>query len=176
MAYRQENNLRSRRNGRTTNKRLTDKQVAFAIHYAATLNGAESVREAGYKCAPGNEIRMSAELRNHPVIAEFIEEEMDKRRKKADVSAQYVLEKLVKIVEATEENNPQSALRGLELIGKHLGMYRDRQEISGPDGGAIEMKQKVTQDIAEFESAIDRLAKRSGETEVLVFPKSGSNS
>ena len=152
-------------------KSLTAKQQAFALHFVATRNGAEAVKLAGYQCKPGNENRLSVELRNHPTIAAFIQAEMDKLAAKAEITATYVLDKLVKIVDNTEVDNPQAALRGLELIGKHLGMYRDKTEISGPDGEAIQTEQKVKQDVAEFTSAIARLAKRGGEDVVLEFPQ-----
>lgn len=33
----------------------------------------------------------------------------------------------------------KSVLRGAELLGKHIGMFKDRVEHSGPDGGPIEL-------------------------------------
>lgn len=107
----------------------------------------------------------------HPLIRAKIDEAMTERRERMELTADYVLTKLIDIVEKQEEGNPQAALRGLELLGKHLGLYRDRQEISGPDGGAIEMEQKVKEDVADFTSSLSRLIDRGGTPEVVKFPK-----
>lgn len=144
-------------------RKLTDKQQLFVYHYVNSMNGAEAVRKAGYKCkSEHHESNMSNELRNHPVIAAFIEEEMEKKRRKSEVTAEYILQKLIKIVEETESSSPQSALRGLELMGKAIGLYKDRQEISGPDGKAIEMEQKVKENADDFTSKLSVLARRAG--------------
>lgn len=143
---------------------LTHKQLAFVEHYLITLNAAEAVRRAGYNSK--NPEKLGTELLHHPEMRRQIDDVLAKRTKKNEVSAQYVVEKLISIVENCESDNPQAALRGLELIGKHLGMYRDRQEISGPDGRAIELEQRKREDVNDF---TDRLSN-------LVESKPGSNS
>lgn len=47
-------------------------------------------------------------------------------------------------------------------IGRHLGMFKDKVEITGKDGGAIEIDQ-VRNDADAFTRSIARLASRSGE-------------
>ena len=39
-------------------------------------------------------------------------------------------------------------LKALELLGKHLGMFVDKQEISGPNGGPLEINSKREQLLA----------------------------
>lgn len=46
-------------------------------------------------------------------------------------------------------------------LGRHLGMFKDKVEVTGKDGGPIEIDQ-VKSDADAFESAIARLAARSG--------------
>lgn len=153
--------------------KLTPKMRAFVDEYMLDpkMNASEAVRKAGYKCKPENANRIAVELLRHPTIRKEIEERKAARRERMELTEDYVLGKLVKIVEDTEDGNPQAALRGLELLGKHLGLYKDRQEISGPDGEAIQMEQKVKQDVESFKSRLARLATSGGAGDVVEFPK-----
>jgi phage terminase small subunit len=142
----------------------------FVREYLVDLNASAAVLRAGYKT--NNAHKMGAELLRHPLVKKTIEEQLDNRKERMELTADYVLTKLIDIVEKTEEGNPNAALRGLELLGKHLGLYKDRQEISGPDGGAIEMEQKkIQENVADFTSSLSRLIKRNGTTGVTEFPK-----
>lgn len=154
--------------------KLSPKMAAFVEEYLIDLNGAAAVLRAGYKTR--NQNRIAAELLRHPLVIQELEKRMEERKERRELTAEYVLDKLVDIVEKSE-NNPTAALRGLELLGKHLGLYKDRQEISGPDGGAIEMTQKkAEQDAADFARRLSSLAKRSGEDGVSKFPRPDSAS
>lgn len=154
--------------------KLSPKMERFVEEYLVDLNASAAVERAGYKTRNRN--KMAAELIRHPLVKAKIEESMGERRERMELTADYVINKLVDIVEKTESGNPSAALRGLELLGKHLGLYKDRQEISGPDGEAIKMEQKVKEDVADFTSSLARLVKRGREDGVVEFPKSGSNS
>lgn len=152
--------------------KLTDKMARFVEEYLIDLNASQAVLRAGYKTR--NQDKMGTQLLQHPLVKEAVEARLQERRERVVVDQDYVLNNLVSIVEATKGGNPAAALRGLELLGKHLGLYRDKQEISGPDGGAIEMHQKkVEEDVADFTSRIARLAKRNGTDGVSEFPKPG---
>ncbi len=153
--------------------KMTAKQAAFVSEYLVDLNGSAAVLRAGYITRNPN--RIAAELRQHPLVSREIDKALAKRADKNELTATYVLDKLVAIVEATEEDNPGAALRGLEMLAKHLGLLRDKVEMSGPDGGAIQHEQKVKEDVADFTSAINRLVKRAGTDDVLEFPKPGSS-
>ena len=152
-------------------KRLTDKQLRFAEEYLVDLNAAKAVLRAGYNTT--NPRTHGYQLLNHPLIREEIEKGLEAKKERNLVSEQYVLEKLRYIVEEQLNDNPQAALRGLELLGKNLGMYKDRQEISGPDGEAIEFEQRTKQKVNELTSKLARLANSNGTGEVVKFPDRG---
>lgn len=157
--------------------KLRGKMLLFVEAYLADpdMVGANAVIAAGYKVRPGsdNHYKMAHELLNHPLVKKEVESRLADRREKAELTADYVLSKLVKIVEDTETGNPQAALRGLELLGRHLGLYKDRQEISGPDGEAIQMEQKVNERAADFTSKLSRLAQAGKEAGVVVPLRKG---
>lgn len=152
--------------------RLQGKMAAFVDEYLVDLNGSAACLRAGYKT--NNPTRVATELLNHPLVLKALDERQTERRERLELSADYVIHKLIDIVDATDKSNPTAALRGLELLGRHLGLYRDRQEISGPDGGAIEYEQKLKEDNAALESAIARLSTRGGTGSVVEFPDTGT--
>lgn len=156
--------------------KLSPKAVLFIEYYLADpqLNASLAVLKAGYKT--NNPNRVATDLLRHPLVQKTIQEKQAKRFEKFSVTQDYVLQKLVRIIEDTESGNPQAALRGLELLGKHLGLYRDRTEISGPDGKAIELEQRTQEDIEDFKSSLTRLADRGGTGEVAKFPKPAGSS
>lgn len=149
--------------------KLTPKMEMFVEHYLVNSNATESVRLAGYKT--NNPNRMGTQLLQHPLVKAAIEEAQEARRERMELTADYVLTKLVDIVENTEKGNPSAALRGLELLGKNLGIFRDKTEISGPDGEAIRVEeQKTEQNVSDFRSKLTRLAKRDGTGNVVELP------
>lgn len=154
--------------------RLSVKMERFVEEYLIDGNATAAVLRAGYKT--NNPTKIATELTRHPLVKEKIKQATDDRRERMELSADYVITKLIDIVEKQEQGNPNAALRGLELLGKHLGLYRDKQEISGPDGGAIEVEEKkIEQDANDFTRRIASLAKRSGTGNVSEFPKSESS-
>lgn len=144
--------------------KLTRKMEMFVEEYLVDLNASQACLRAGYKTTAPN--RMAAKLINHPLVAEEIRKRTDQRKEETKLSAEYVITKLIAIAEKQEEINASASLRALELLGKHLGLYRDRQEISGPDGEAIQVQQEqIKQNVDEFTRSIERLASRnSGRT------------
>lgn len=137
---------------------LTDLQKRFIDEYMVDFVGADAVIRAGYKCSPQNAKRQATELLNHPLVRRYIDERMAEKREKNELSADYVIQNLIEIAEHTKTGNPTAALRALELLGKNLGLFKERQEISGPDGEAIKMEQKVKENVQDFTSKLARLA------------------
>lgn len=148
--------------------KLSAKMLAFVDEYLVDLNASAAVLRAGYKSRNRN--RMASELLRHPLIKAEIEKRTEKRRDDMELRADYLINKLINIIE-NDEIKTADTLRAIELAGKSIALWKERQEISGPDGGAIETEQKVKQDVADFTSRLSRLAKRAGEDGVVEFPK-----
>lgn len=146
--------------------RMTPRQAAFCRHFKS--NGGkvfEAYKEAGYTVNNETTARTEASrlMKNPKIVAELerYDEVLDK---KFELDKEYVKQKMIKIVEDNEEKSPSVALRGLELLGKELGMFKDRQEISGPDGEAIRYEQKVQEDVNDFTLRLKRLGKSSAQS------------
>lgn len=143
---------------------LSEKERLFVETYMT--NGFERTKAVlvAYNCSPKNATKMAYELLQRPAIKLAIDTLKAEMMAKTDVTADYVLKKIVKIVEQTSDEDskqfsPTSALRGLELLAKTLGMFIDKTEISGKDGEAIKVE-RIRQDTHELSTAIARLAAR----------------
>lgn len=147
---------------------LSQKMATFVDEYLVDLNGSAAVLRAGYKTR--NQNRMASELLRHPLVKAEIEKRTEKRRESMELRADYLINKLIAIIEDIETKTPDQ-LRAIELAGKSIALWKERQEISGPDGGAIETEQKVKENVADFTSKLARLAKREGTDGVVEFPK-----
>ena len=149
---------------------LTMKEKLFvAAYFKNDYNASKAILEAGYKTKYPN--KMGTQLKQRPRVKAALDAYGQKQLNEVSVSPEYVLRKLIRTVEKAEQQDQHGAtLRGLELLAKHLGMFVERQEISGPDGGAIVHEQKVKQDAADFASRLARLANAGGTGEVLKLP------
>lgn len=120
---------------------LTDKQERFVKEYLVDLNATAAYKRAGYS-ARGNsaEVNASRLLRNAKVEVR-VQEAFSERAQRVEVDQDWVLEKLVANVarsmkvEAVYNKDGDEigeyqyqgsvANKALELVGKHLGMFRN---------------------------------------------------
>ena len=170
----------------TNNKghKLTPKMLTFIDAYfgEAKFNGAEAIRLSSY--SPGKDKdyahKKAAALMAHPLIREEIARRQTTKAVAAEVKAEYLISKLMQIIEAEQTQNPQAALRAIELAGKSIALFKERQEISGPGGEAIKHEQQVKESVADFTNRIAAIAKRSGNagqpessgtSSIIEFPK-----
>lgn len=150
---------------------LTVRQRRFVEEYTIDFNGAAAVSRAGYVSKYPN--RMAYQLLKNPAIKAAIDQVTLERAHESVIKPEYVINKITRTIEkAEEDNNHNAVLRGCELLARHLGMFVERQEISGPNGDPIAVKQ--VQDAADaFTSAIANLIDRGreGGTDLLVEPR-----
>lgn len=145
-------------------RKLTPKQKAFVQEYLIDLNATQAAIRAGYSQKTASSV--GAENLRKPQIQKLIQEAQNKRSERTEVTQDYVIEELFKMVricsgqeevELTEiikdtMNNtvethltvqkvlePSAANRALELLGKHLGMFKDKVELSGANGAPVEV-------------------------------------
>lgn len=139
---------------------LTERQKEFCNQFLVDLNATQAVIRAGYNTKFPN--RIAFQLMENAAVRICIDALRAERNKGTDVTKDFVLRGIQKAIRLAEEsNNINALLRGYELLAKHLGMFVERTEISGPDGKAIEHK-KIEEDVADFTRSITSLSQRSG--------------
>jgi phage terminase small subunit len=106
---------------------VTPKQELFVQEYLVDLNATQAAIRAGYSEETARQI--GSENLSKPDIQEAIAQAMDRRSKRTRRTQDYVLNGICGIVERTQEKQPSIALRGYELLGKHLKMFTDKLEV-----------------------------------------------
>ena len=139
--------------------KLTPKQQRFVEEYLVDLNATQAAVRAGYS-EKGASVTGSQLLAN-PKVSQAIEEAQKKRSEKVNITAEYVLGRLLEVAERCMQKRPvlnmkgeqvvdedgnnkwtfdsKGANRALELLGKHVGCFVDKVELSGSVNlGALE--------------------------------------
>lgn len=106
---------------------MTDKQQRFVDEYMVDLNATQAAIRAGYSAK-------SAEKIGHQLLEKTrVSNEILKRKAKlssvANWTAADVLKRLARL--ADEGYKDSDKIKALELIGRHIGMFQDKVELSG---------------------------------------------
>lgn len=138
---------------------LRAKQEQFCLEYMIDLNATQAAIRAGYSEKTAGAI--GTENLHKPLIRARIEEMQRERAEKNKLDAQWVLEKLTDVVSKSLQEkevekwdyaekkllgtgeyvyDSQGANKALELIGKHIGMFKDKIELSGEMGFVVNRK------------------------------------
>ena len=143
---------------------LTPKQQRFVDEYLIDLNATKAYIRAGYEVKNDDTAAvMASRLLRNDKVQKAIEKAQTKRIERTEITQDYVLNNIKKVVErcmqieavdgetTTEDGGiaqafmfkEQGALKGLEMLGKHLGLFKDKVEHTGKDGGPIDLSLKV---------------------------------
>jgi phage terminase small subunit len=117
---------------------LTVRQRRFCEEYVIDYNGKAAAIRAGYATKFAD--RQATQLLDNTGVAAFIDHlTRSKEAKITAVDPDYVIQQVVAIIGKPGAKDGDR-LRGLELLAKHLGMFIERTELTGKDGGPLEMK------------------------------------
>lgn len=112
---------------------LTPKQRRFIDEYLVDVNATQAAVRAGY---PRKSARQTgAENLSKPVIRAEIARRMAERSAKLAVTADSVLARLNREADDRLDGSPASRVRALELLGRHLGMFREKTNVEVSAGG-----------------------------------------
>ena len=115
---------------------LTPKQRMFVAEYLIDLSATQAAIRAGYSKRTAN--RIGPENLSKPVIAAAIEQAVNDRSEKLSLSAEDVIQSILSIRQmAIADKELANALKANELLGKHLKLFTDKTELSGPGDGPI---------------------------------------
>jgi phage terminase small subunit len=131
---------------------LQKRQQRFVDEYLIDLNGTQAAIRTGY--AERSAFVQASRLLSDAKIQAAVAEKKEIRAQRMGLDQDFVLSGIQKLITRCEqaepvldrEGNPKgeyrfdasSALKGYELLGKHLGIWRDKVELSGKDGGPIQ--------------------------------------
>ena len=134
-------------------QKITPKQLAFVDEYLIDLNATQAAIRAGYSKKTAQ--RIGSENLLKPVIQQAISSAQRKRAERTEITQDYVLSTIQQTIERCKQAEPvynkdgdetgeykfdsNAVLKGCDLLGKHLGMFKDKVELSGPDGGPVQI-------------------------------------
>ena len=106
---------------------LSNKQEQFCLEYLIDLNATQAAIRAGYSKKTAQEI--GSQNLSKVMIRDRVGKLMSERADRVLIHADYVIDNIKAIAETARDGlEHSSALRGYELLGKHLKMFTDKQE------------------------------------------------
>jgi phage terminase small subunit len=119
--------------------KVTVRQKLFCDAYLAggLVNPKAAYKQAGYAINPNPAYLATSvsTLLAKPQIRAYIEENRPKFEAKLLITRDYVVEKLKDIAEESKNDNARVA--ALKHLGQFLGMWVERTEVTGKDGGPV---------------------------------------
>jgi phage terminase small subunit len=141
---------------------LTIRQRRFCDEYVIDYDGSAAAIRAGY--APKGAPQQAHTLMMNSGVQAYIDYlTQSKEAKITAVSPDYVVAKVVDTLDkADKKGNFTAVLRACELLAKHLGMFVERTELTGKDGGPLEVNQKrIEEDAVAFTNLLNQLKERA---------------
>lgn len=152
---------------------LNERQQRFVDAMLIEESATKAALSAGY--SPKTARVQAQALLTNPAVSRAIADARRARSARVQCDADWVLEGLRAVYQrCMSEVKPIYDMRGeftgefqfdskgatksLELLGKHLGMYVDRKEVSGPKGGPIRIDDLMLRSEEELEAEIRDLA------------------
>ena len=140
---------------------MTEKQRRFADEYLIDLNATRAYR-AVYSSVKKDATAAQAASRmlRNVKVSEYIQERMQERQQRTNISQDRVLDDLAAIAFETDREivGIRERLRALELLGKHLGMFERKKD-------ALDIEEQEAQ-IAKLRA--DTKQQESSETRAVV--------
>ena len=124
---------------------MTPKQQRFVAEYLVDLNATQAAIRAGYSARTASS--QGERLLRNVEVAAALGKAQAKRAKDLVRTAADVLKDIQDVTkEAREAGDHRAAFKGLELEGKHIGMFAERIE----HGGAVDVNVSVSPAIDGF--------------------------
>lgn len=112
---------------------LNSKQKLFVKEYLKDKNAARAARAVGYSIKSARE--MGRQLLTKLDIRTAVDKGLAELASRADISAERNLRRMADIAYHDKKAKRMEVLKACELIGKHLGMFKEITEVTGKDGG-----------------------------------------
>lgn len=140
---------------------LTAKQQRFVEEYLVDLNATQAAIRAGYseKTARSQGQRLLTKVDIQKALAR----RQETYAKRVEWTVEEILADL-RAIATDPAQRPSDRLKAYELGGKHLGMFTDKLEVAGANGGPIQVQQQVDlsmlsdQEVDTLEHILSRVA------------------
>jgi len=122
---------------------LNRKRAAFVREYLKDLNATAAAIRAGYSAKTAD--HCGPRLLRFAPVRSAVDAAIAARAEKLGLSAERVLTAIERIATKAEDADEYaSALKGHELLGKHLKLFTEKHEVGGPGGEALAITINLT--------------------------------
>jgi phage terminase small subunit len=144
---------------------LTPRQRAFCREYTVDFNGTAAAIRAGYATTYPD--RQAHQLLKNKGVSTYIDYlTASKAAKIMAVDPDYVVQGILGVVQKDAARDGDK-LRGYELLARIMGMFIDKTEISGRDGGAIEVEQRrIEEEATDFTRMLKAMSDRDKKNKI----------
>ena len=121
--------------------KLTIKQERFVEEYLIDLNATQAAIRAGYSVKTAQE--QSSRLLSNVIIQNAVQSARNAMSERALVTQEMVVKGLLKEAEYMDEGSTQGArVSAWAHLGKHLGMFTEKVELSGDQNKPVRVNIK----------------------------------
>ena len=147
--------------------KITPKQQRFVAEYLVDLNATQAAIRAGYSEKTAQP--QSARLLSKVMVKKAVAAAQAERSERTEITQDYVLTSIMETMERCKQAEPVkyqngdqvyvatpagdivpaykfdagAVLRGAELLGKHLAMFTDKQNVTYHDGDRQEVQERA---------------------------------
>lgn len=113
-------------------KELSAKQQRFVDEYLLDLNATAAYKRAGYEATGRSAENNASRLLGHAGVSMQIAAALKERSVRTQIDADTVLKNIARLAQSAERASDYgAALRGNELLGRHLKLFTDKIDLSG---------------------------------------------
>ena len=118
---------------------MNARQQRFVNAYLKDPNATRAAVAAGYSKRTAG--AYGHDLLKNPEVSTAIREKMEKIAEKQEISVEWVLNGLKDLALTAKMENVRAT--AYQSIGKHIGMFKERVELTGADGGPIKARLEI---------------------------------
>ena len=119
------------------------RQARFIAEYLTDLNATQAAIRAGYSVRRARQT--GSDLLQIPHVAASVAAAQSKKIRRAEITADRILERLDALADGAERDADK--IRANELLGKHLRLWAETVEHSGPNGGPLQVSITITRSV-----------------------------
>ena len=124
-------------------RKLGARHSLFVAEYLTDLNATQAAIRAGYSVRRARQTGF--DLLQIPHVAAAVAAAQGQKIKRVEITADAILARLDALADGAERDSDK--IRALELLGKHLRLWAETVEHSGPNGGPLQVSISITRSV-----------------------------
>ena len=124
-------------------RKLGARHSLFVAEYLTDLNATQAAIRAGYSVRRARQTGF--DLLQIPHVAAAVAAAQGQKIRRVEITADAILARLDALADGAERDSDK--IRALELLGKHLRLWAETVEHSGPNGGPLQVNISITRSV-----------------------------